>query len=108
MIWDWIKSWFGLTPAISEDPGPVRFRVDDLVWYLHFDERREAGAFPSLNEPVVLKQFRVTQVTQVRYKKEVMHTVYTIESDGVTLNVHESFLAATPIEAVDGIPVEFL
>lgn len=108
MIWDWIKSLFGLAPVQEQESGTARFTVNDLVWYLHFEERRETGNFPSLHEPAVLKQFRVVDVTHVRYKKALMHTVYVIEAPGLKLSVHESFLAATPIEAVDGIPVEFL
>lgn len=101
-------SWFGFGAAEPVEASAARYAVGDLVWYLHFEERREPGSFPSLSEPVTLKQFRVAVVTHVRYKKQLMHTVYVIEAPGLRLNVHESFLASTPIEALDGIPVEFL
>jgi hypothetical protein len=100
-LWEWFLSLFR-----AASPPPVAqgiYKPGDLVWFLYSPER--SGPLPSIEEVVILKQFRVVEALPL--PGGIPHS-YRIRSGSLVISVHESYLARTPVEAVNGILVEYV
>lgn len=101
-FWDWLLSLFRV-PDLSPPPAESTYRQGDLVWYLY--NPQTASDIPSIEEPVVLKQFQVVEVLPAL---SGVSRCYRIASGALRLTVHESYLARTAVEAVNAIQVEYI
>ncbi len=99
-LWTWFLSLFSGPVA---RPAQGIFKPDDLVWYLYTPPEK-TGSLRSIDEAVILKQFRVVEALPL--PGGIPHS-YRIRAGDVVLAVHESYLARTPVEAVNGIIVEY-
>lgn len=100
-IWTWFLSLFSRPAAL---PAQGIFKPGDLVWYLYTPPEQSAG-LRSIDEAVILKQFRIVEALPL--PGGIPHS-YRIRAGDVVLAVHESYLARTPVEAVNGILVEYV
>ena len=100
-IWTWFLSLFAKPAA---PPAQGIYKPGDLVWYLYTPPDR-AGTLSAIDEAVILKQFRIVEALPL--PGGIPHS-YRIRAGDVVLAVHESYLARTPVEAVNGIIVEYV
>jgi len=109
MIWEWIRKFFGFGQSANVPPNiSSRFHTGEVVWALYLPDGEYQDGLRRLDRVPILKQFSVGTVVPVIARTGFSHFVYELHAANLKIRLHESYVSATPIEAIDHMPVEYL